>query len=94
MFTAYARRVADLLCLIKAIAFERMDVRLAKFLRQQSGNQADLHMTHQHIANELGTAREVVSRLLKEFERRGIIETHRGYLTINHPKILEQISQL
>jgi len=59
VFTAYARRIADLLSLIKDIAFERMDVRLARFLLQQGDKQSELHMTHQHIANELGTAREV-----------------------------------
>jgi CRP/FNR family transcriptional regulator len=94
VFTAYAKRITDLMCLINDIAFERMDVRLARFLLQQPENQRELHMTHQHIANELGTAREVISRLLKEFEHRGIIETHRGYLTINNPKTLQQISQL
>lgn len=94
VFTTYARRIADLLSLIKAIAFERMDVRLARFLLQQTADQSELHMTHQHIANELGTAREVVSRLLKEFERRSIIETHRGYLTIKNLHNLEQISEL
>jgi len=94
VFTTYARRVADLLSLIKAVAFERMDVRLARFLLQQTDKQAELHMTHQDIANELGTAREVISRLLKEFERRGIIETHRGYLSITSRPDIEQISQL
>lgn len=93
VFTAYAHRVTDLLCLIDAIAFGRMDVRLAELLLQRIGDQQELQITHQHLANELGTAREVVSRLLKEYERRGIVETHRGRLAVKDLEKLRQMSQ-
>lgn len=90
VFTAYAKRVTDLLCLINAIAFDRMDVRLAKVLLERLGGHKELTLTHQDIANELGTAREVISRQLKEFERRDIIEIHRGRLVVtNHQKLTE-----
>lgn len=91
VFSGYARRVADLLYLINTIAFERMDVRLANFLVQHMGQQRILHMTHQDIANELGTAREVVSRLLKELEKRGVIYLQRGSLTIENPEALKKL---
>lgn len=93
VFTNYARRITDLLCLIDAIAFGRMDVRLATLLLQRLGDQRELQITHQHIANELGTAREVVSRLLKEYERRGIVETHRGRLVIKDRGQLQRLTQ-
>ncbi len=93
VFTAYAQRVTGLLCLIDAIAFGRMEVRLAALLLQRIGDQQELQVTHQHLANELGTAREVVSRLLKEYERCGIVETHRGRLTVKDLSKLRQIGQ-
>lgn len=93
VFTAYAKRVTDLLCLINAIAFNRMDVRLAKVLLERLGDYKELTLTHQDIANELGTAREVISRQLKEFERREIIEIHRGRLVVTNHHKLVQLSQ-
>lgn len=91
VFTAYAKRVSDLLCLIDAVAFGRMESRLAGVLLQRLGDQHELQITHQHLANELGTAREVISRMLKEYERRGIIETHRGRLVIKDFAKLQQL---
>lgn len=93
VFSAYAQRVTDLLCLIDAIAFGRMEVRLATLLLQRLGEQQELQITHQGLANELGTAREVVSRLLKEYERRGIVEPHRGRLVVKDLPQLRQMSQ-
>jgi CRP/FNR family transcriptional regulator len=92
VFGAYAQRVTELLSLIDAIAFGRMDARLATLLLQRIGNQQELQITHQHLANELGTAREVISRLLKEYERRGIVETHRGRLVVKDLLQLRQLS--
>lgn len=93
VFTAYAKRVSDLLCLIDAVAFGRMESRLAGVLLQRLGNQQELQITHQHLANELGTAREVISRMLKEYERRGIVETHRGRLVVKDLAKLQQLGQ-
>lgn len=94
IFANYGRRLTELLGLINTVAFERMDVRLAHVLVQRSGRKPVLHITHQEIANELGTAREVVSRLLKDLEHRGIIGLHRGYLVIEDVERLRQIGQL
>ena len=71
-----------------------MDVRLSKFLLQKLEQRRVIDMTHQDIANELGTAREVVSRLLKDLERRGIIGLHRGYLEVDDMERLRQIAEL
>ncbi|MBC7906734.1 MAG: Crp/Fnr family transcriptional regulator [Rhodospirillaceae bacterium] len=82
VFSAYASRIADLLMLIEEVAFGRIDVRLAGWLRQHADPQAEIRATHQDIAVELGTAREVISRQLKEFERRGWVMLHRGRIQL------------
>jgi len=94
VFANYGRRITDLLALISTVAFDRMDVRLASVLLQRLGKQAVIQITHQDIANELGTAREVVSRLLKDLERRGIVGIRRGYLEIEDATRLRQIADL
>jgi CRP/FNR family transcriptional regulator, anaerobic regulatory protein len=81
VFSAYASRIAGLLMLIEEVAFGRIDVRLAAWLSGRAGN-GDIRATHQDIAVELGTAREVISRQLKEFERRGWVALHRGRVEI------------
>jgi len=76
------RRIADLMALIEEVAFGRMDTRLARFLLARVEEIGCLSMTHQDIAAELGTAREVVSRLLKTFERNGLVRLGRGRIEI------------
>lgn len=78
VFAAYATRISDLLMLIEEVAFGRIDLRLAAWLRQHAGGEGVINATHQDIAMELGTAREVISRQLKEFERRGWVALFRG----------------
>lgn len=82
VFAAYATRIADLLMLIEEVAFGRIDVRLAGWLRGHADGQGEIRATHQDIATELGTAREVISRQLKEFERRGWVTLHRGRIQV------------
>lgn len=94
VFTVYAGRIADLLMLIEEVAFGRIDVRLAQVLlghaRREAGVGAcTITATHQALATELGTAREVVSRQLKEFERRGWVALSRGRIDLRDPAALE-----
>ena len=77
IMNAYGERLDRLMMLVEEVAFGRMDTRLAEWLNTREGP-ARLRLTHQDIAVELGTAREVVSRLLKEFERRGWVRLGRG----------------
>lgn len=74
VFGIFADRLADLMALAEAVAFQRLDQRLAATLL---GHGAVLHATHQSLADELGTVREIVSRLLKRFERQGWIAVGR-----------------
>lgn len=91
VFAAYATRVADLLMLIEEVAFGRIDLRLAAWLRHHVGDDGAVVATHQDIATELGTAREVVSRQLKEFERRGWVALFRGRLELRDAAGLDRL---
>jgi CRP/FNR family transcriptional regulator len=68
VFTLLSRRLTSVMTLIEEVAFGKMDVRLLDYLKEKSDN-GKLIATHQKIADDLGTSREVVSRLLKDFER-------------------------
>lgn len=93
VFSAYATRISDLLMLIEEVAFGRIDVRLGAWLRQHADAQGIVTATHQDMAIELGTAREVVSRQLKDFERRGWVMLHRGRLEILDRNGLASLAQ-
>jgi CRP/FNR family transcriptional regulator len=82
VFAIYARRITDLIVLVEEVAFGRMDLRLAARLRAGADDDGNVTATHQELAAELGSAREVVSRLLKDFEHRGLVELHRGRVTL------------
>ncbi|MDR3436876.1 Crp/Fnr family transcriptional regulator [Telmatospirillum sp.] len=82
VFGACGRRLADLLCLVQQVAFGRIDARLAELLLERPALHGVVTATHQTLAVELGTAREVVSRQLKEFERRGWVRLERGSIVL------------
>ena len=77
VFSAYSKRITDLFHVIEDIAFQRMDIRLAQKLLDLRQGQT-VKATHQQLAAELGTAREVISRQLSEFQRRNWIKQSRG----------------
>jgi CRP/FNR family transcriptional regulator len=87
----FAERMADLTCLIDAVAFQRLDQRLAATLLGRGQN---LTLTHQQLANELGTVREMVSRLLRRFEREGWVELARENIHIRDSKALRAIAEM
>ena len=81
VFEQMAYRISDLMALIHDVVFQRMDRRVAAYLlsrRSTARRDAALELTHGAIATELGSAREVVSRVLKELEREGAVELGRG----------------
>lgn len=81
VFAAYSRRITDLFTLIDHIVFQRMDVRLADRLLALARDRV-VKATHQTLGVELGTAREVISRTLADFQRRGWIEQERGTIRL------------
>lgn len=89
VFNNFSHRMAEFFVLIRELAFETLDVRLRHKLLQQSSENALVSMTHQDLAAELGSTREVVSRRLKEFEQLGWIKLHRGRIEITNKNALE-----
>jgi CRP/FNR family transcriptional regulator, anaerobic regulatory protein len=93
VFTDFSRRVTDLFRIIEEIAFQRIDLRLAQRLLQLADAQGPVGATHQQLANELGSAREVVSRQLHEFQRRGWIRTSRGSVEVADHQALARLAR-
>lgn len=89
------RRLLEVMRLVEQVAFQRLDLRLACLLGQLSGqrNTQCLEVTHQELACELGTSREVTSRLLKEFERMGCVRLGRGRIDILSPEALARLKR-
>lgn len=83
MFDLYARRLVHVLALVEEVAFQRMDERLASYLLEHArGAGPVVQETHARIAAELGTSREVVTRILADFESRGLVELDRGRIEV------------
>ena len=85
----FAERMADLTGLIDAVAFHRLDQRLAAALLGRGQN---LALTHQALADELGTVREIISRLLRRFEREGWVELARERIHIRDSAALRAMA--
>ncbi|MGN7818916.1 Crp/Fnr family transcriptional regulator [Chitinophaga sp. 22536] len=84
IFRLYHKRFEDLLEIVNAITFKKTDERLLSLLRKKrelTGNKT-LSLTHEQLANELGTARVVVSRLLKQLEENGVVQLGRNKITL------------
>ena len=75
IFRLYHKRFEELLEVVNAVAFTRMDERLLNFIKKKCEltNAHTLYITHEQLANELGTARVVVSRLLKQMEENKLV---------------------
>ncbi|MDO8458231.1 MAG: Crp/Fnr family transcriptional regulator [Burkholderiaceae bacterium] len=85
----FAARMADLASLIDAVAFRKLDQRLAAALL---GHGQELSRTHQALADELGTVREVVTRLLRRFEREGWVNLAREHIRIRDSAALRALA--
>lgn len=92
VFAAYSRRLIDLLRVVDDVAFGRIDVRLAARLLKLAGANKEIRATHAQIASELGTAREVISRVLNDFQKRGYIVQSRGRIAITDMAALHALA--
>jgi CRP/FNR family transcriptional regulator len=92
VFEAMARRLVEVMTLVEEIAFNKMDRRVAGLLLQRFSSDRAFAVTHEELATELGTAREVVSRLLKDFERTGAIMMARGRLELRDASFLRDLA--
>lgn len=90
----FSHRLGHLMMLVEDVAFRNMDERLAQFLLEHSKGEQGVYypvsQTHEQIAANLGTAREVVSRLLHQFVKEGMVSLERGRVLIADPQKLKQ----
>ena len=92
IFGLFSRRLSAILATVEEVAFRRMDSRIgAFFLMQMETSGPELHLTHADIAHELGTAREVVSRILKDFERMELVSLSRATIRLKDPERLRRL---
>jgi CRP/FNR family transcriptional regulator, anaerobic regulatory protein len=84
MFKLYHQRFEELLELVNLVAFQKLDQRLERLILQKSNlyQNKELNITHQQLADELGTTREVVSRILKQMETQGWIKLGRNKIML------------
>ncbi len=84
IFKLYHKRFEELLDVVDAIAFKKLDERILDFIKNKAklSNSNVINLTHEQIANELGSARVVVSRLLKQLESEGVVELGRNKITL------------
>jgi len=88
VFGMYGERLAEMMELVEEVAFRRLDVRLAQLLIHRG---PVVRATHQKLADELGSVREIVSRLLRGFEERGWVELGRERIALRNPQALAEL---
>jgi CRP/FNR family transcriptional regulator, anaerobic regulatory protein len=97
VFQMFSTRLSEVMSLVEEVAFRRMDQRVARRLGElfgrEDGASGTIEITHADLAGDLGTAREVVSRLLKEFERLGAIGLSRGRILLRDPQRLRELAE-
>ena len=89
VFHFFAQRVANLMALLEGVAFGQLDQRLADLLARRG---PVIQTTHQMLADELGSVREVVSRILKDFESQSLVQLQRGRIRVVDQQALARIA--
>jgi CRP/FNR family transcriptional regulator len=82
VFDLLSQRLSTVMEIVEEVAFRRMDARVASLLLDRVRVQNPIRITHQEIASELGSSREVISRLLEDFSERGFIRSSRGEIEL------------
>jgi CRP/FNR family transcriptional regulator, anaerobic regulatory protein len=84
IFKLYHKRFEELLTAVNAIAFQKLDTRLLQLIKQKVElyQSKEIKITHQQLAEELGTAREAVSRIIKQMENEGLVTLSRNKITL------------
>lgn len=89
VFNLVSERLVSVMEIVDEVAFQRMDRRVASFLLKRSQIHNPIRITHQEIANEIGSSREVISRLLEDFAQREIVRLSRGEIKLLDYEALE-----
>ena len=92
VFELLSNRLSTLLAIVEEVVFKRMDRRVASLLLTKSKLQHPIRVTHQEIAAELGSSREVISRILEDFSQEGLVNSGRGVISILNLEDLESRS--
>lgn len=92
VFASFAGRIGHLIGTIEKLALENLETRLVKFLLAHDAE--EISLTHQAVAAEVGSAREVVSRHLKRLEQRGLVALGRNRIRLLDRQALEQLIQV
>jgi CRP/FNR family transcriptional regulator, anaerobic regulatory protein len=87
-----ASRLAEVISVVEEVAFQRVDTRTAEYLLQSASADGAIKKTHRDIAMDIGTSREVVSRILKEFEHKGLITLARGEIQTENANELQRVA--
>ena len=90
IFSTMSWRLHDVMALASEVAFHRIDQRLARLLLRDCDDAGRVAATHEELASRLGTAREVVSRLVARFAEEGLVSSERGLITVLDRDLLEQ----
>ncbi len=92
VFHNFSQRMTDLMLQLEQVTFASIERRLSHFIYRMSADSQQLTLTHQAIATEIGSAREVVSRGLKKLEQQGAIQLSRGTIAIIDRTVLRKIA--
>ena len=90
IFSLFSKRILGLMLLVEEVAFQKLDKRLATLLLRRGGR---IDSSHQELADELGTVREMITRLLNSFSDTGLIELSRGRIEIVDEQALKFITE-
>ena len=92
IFSAYSGRFLDLVDVLENVAFRPLEARLAALLLRLDMGDGSVAATHQYLATDLGSSREVISRLLKRWEERAYIQLERGVIRLNESNALRALT--
>jgi CRP/FNR family transcriptional regulator len=92
VFDLFSQRLQAVMTIVDEVAFQRMDRRVAAFLLEQAQAGNPIEITHREIAAEVGSSREVISRLLEDFSSQGMLATARGSIEVLDYQALEAVS--
>ena len=92
VFDLLSDRLSTVMAVVEEVAFKRMDRRVASLLLSKSKIQHPIRVTHQEIAAELGSSREVISRILEDFSQEGLVRSGRGVISVLNMEDLESRS--
>lgn len=94
VFGAFAERMQTMMHILEKVAFQRVECRLAAYLIEHADKNGKLGATQQELAAAIGSAREVVSRRLDAWSRKGLVKTARGTVQILKPETLKTIAEI